>query len=150
MRNAFSKDCLFVAGQTSPEDALGDNDYPTTYIDVSAYEWVNVIIHMGAIHDSDTPKFDVKECDGTTGTLDVIDATNCSHTCAADDDDEMVTFYLETANLSDDHHFISTVCTLSTNGSYASIVYVLGGARHKPVTQTTALLPTASQHIFAG
>ena len=152
MRNAFSKDYLVVKGNTLAETALGNNNYPASgsYIDVSGYEWVNVIIHLGTIHASDTPKFDVYQTDSTTGTLDVIDATYCSHTCAADDDGEVISFYIETANLADDHHFISTTCTLATNGSFADIVYYLGGARHQPVTQTTAVLPTASQHIFAG
>jgi hypothetical protein len=152
MRNIFSGDYLLVAGQTSPEDALGDNDYPASgsYIDVTGYEWVNIIVHLGFVHASDTPVFEVKQAEAVNGTLDVIDATNAKHTCAADDDDEMVSFYIETANLATDHHFLSVVCTLSTTGSYADIVYFLGGARRQPVTQTTALLPTASQHIFAG
>lgn len=152
MRNVFSKDNKVVAGQTSPEDALGNNDYPASgsYIDVSGYEWVNIIVHLGAVHGSDTPKFEVKQAEAVDGTLDTIDATNAACTCAADDDDECVSFYIETANLAADHHFLSVVCTLATNGSYADIMYYLGGARHLPVTQTTALLPSASQLIFAG
>lgn len=152
MRNIFSGDYLFVAGQTSPEDALSAGNYPASasYIDVTGYEWVNVIVHLGAIDASDTPGLELKQADAVDGTLDVIDATNCVHECAADDDDEIVTFYLETANLATDHHFISLVVADVTNGSYADILFILGGARRQPVTQTTALLPAASQHIHAG
>ena len=152
MRRAISNTKKLVAGQTSPEDLLGDNNYPASasYVDVSGYETVDIIIHMGLIHDDDTPTFQVKCADAADGTLDVISATYCVHACATDDDDEFVTFHLETSQLPADHHFLSVVCTLATNGSYADIVYYLGGARHLPVTQTTALLPAASQHIYAG
>ena len=152
MRNAFSKDYKFVAGQTSPEDALSTGAYPASgsYIDVSGYEWVNVVIHLGAIHASDTPKFTMKQTDSASGTLDTISTADCVHTCAADDDDEVVTFYIQTATLKDDHHFLSCSVGSVSNGSYGDIMYFLGGARHQPVTQTTALLPAASQHIHAG
>jgi hypothetical protein len=142
----------FVAGQTSPEDALSTGDYPASgsYIDVSGYEWVNVVIHMGAIDASDTPTFKVQQADATNGTLDTISTANCVVTAAADDDDEVVSFYLETATLADDHHFISVDVSGVANGSYGDIMYYLGGARHLPVSQTTALLPTASQKIHAG
>lgn len=154
MRNAFSKDIKLVAGQTSPEDALSTAAYPASgsYIDVSGYEWVNVLVHLGAIHASDAPAFKLKQTDGTAGaTLDTISTANCVHTCAADDDDECVVLYLETATLAADHHFISlSVASGVSNGSYGDIMFFLGGARHLPVTQATALVPTASQYIHAG
>ena len=142
----------FVAGQTSPEDALAAANYPASgsYIDVTGYQWVNVLIHLGAIDGSDLPSFEIKEAEATNGTADSIDTTYCKHTCAADDDDEMITFAIETAKLSEDHHFLTCTVAAVTNGSYADIVYVLGPARHQPVTQTTALLPTASIHEYAG
>ena len=142
----------FVAGQTSPEDALAAGNYPASasYIDVSGYETVDIVIHMGAIHASDTPKFVVGQSDSVSGTVDTISTANCVHTCAADDDDECVTFHIETATLAADHHFLTTTVSLVTNGSYGDIMYYLGGARHQPVTQTTALLPTASQNTHAG
>ena len=153
MRNAFSKDYLVVAGQTSPEDALSSTAYPASgsYIDVSAYEWVNVVVHLGAIDSSDAPKLVLKQTTATNGgTLDTINSA-MTHTAAADDDDEVVTFYLETANLADDHHFVTlSVASGVSNASYGDIMFYLGGARHQPVTQTTALLPTASQNIYAG
>jgi len=152
MRDAFQKNYKFVAGQTSPEDALGNNNYPATasYIDVSGYEWVEVIIHLGFIHASDTPTFEVFQTNGVSGSLTTLDATNCKKVCAHTDDDQMLTFYIETATLADDHHFLSTTCTLSTNGSYADIIYLLGGARHMPITQDTTMMPSDNQLMRAG
>jgi hypothetical protein len=146
--NAF----LFVAGQTSPEDALSAADYPASgsYIDVTGYQWVNIPIHLGAINASDVPVFEVKCSDATNGTADSIDTTYCQHTCAHDDDDEMITFAIEVAKLPADHHFLTVTVSGVTNGTYGDILFLLGPARHQPVTQTTALLPTASIHEFAG
>lgn len=152
MRNAFSKDYKFVEGNTLCDSVLVTNtDYPASgaYVDVSGYEWVNIVIRLGTLADVFT--FTVKQTNGVSGaTLDTIDATNCVHAVATDDDDEFVTFYIETATLADDHHFITTRITNLASSNYASINYILGGARHQPVTQTTAVLPTASQHIHAG
>jgi len=152
MRNDLAKKFKFVAGQTSPEDALAAGNYPASgsYVDVSGFAEVNIIVHLGAIDASDVPVFEVKETDAVDGTLDVIDATYAKHTCEADDDDEMITFHIETAKLSEDHHFLAVVVSGVTNGSYGDILYILGPAGSQPVTQTTALLPTASQHSFAG
>jgi len=152
MRDELALSRKFVAGQTSPEDALSAGNYPASsaYVDVSGYEWVDIVIHMGAIHASDTPKFTVKQTDSVSGTLDTIDTANCVHTCAADDDDEIVTFHIETAKLAADHHFLSVVAASVANGSYGDIMYYLGGARQQPVTQTTALLPSASINRHAG
>lgn len=148
LTNAFK----FVPGQTSPEDALVAGDYPASnsYVDVTGYQWVNVVIHLGAINASDLPSFEIKEAEATNGTADSIDTTYCKHTCAADDDDEMITFAIETAKLSEDHHFLTCTVAGVTNGSHADIMYILGPARHQPVTQDTDVLPAASQHEFAG
>jgi len=96
MHGNIANDMKIVAGQTSPEDALSAGNYPASgsYIDVSGYEWVNVILHMGAIHASDTPKFILKQTDSASGTLDTISTADCVHTCAADDDDEFVSLFL--------------------------------------------------------
>lgn len=152
MRNAFSKDYEFVEGNALCNTALVTNtNYPASgaYVDVSGYEWVNIIIRLGTI--GATFKFEVFETDGVSGaTLDEIHATETEHSVEADDDDEFVTFYIETANLSEDHHFITTRITDLSSTNYASINYLLGGTRHQPVTQTVAVLPTTSQHIHAG
>lgn len=152
MNQIYSQQAKVVAGQTSPEDALSAGNYPASgsYIDVSGYEGVNVVVHMGAIDAGDTPGLEVKVAEAADGTLDVIDATDCVHEVAADDDDEVITFYIATEALAEDHHFLSLVVADVTNGSYADIMYYLVNPRHLPVTQTTALLPTASQNIYTG
>lgn len=150
MRDAFQKNYKFVAGQTSPEDTLTDTNYPATYIDVSGYEWVEVIIHLGAIDDGDTPTFEVFQSDTASGSLDTLDETNCKKACGGTtDDDQMVTMYIETATLAKDHHFITTACSDGT-ASYADIIYLLGGARHMPVTQDTTMMPSDNQLMRAG
>ena len=66
LTNAFK----FIPGQISPEDALSAGDYPASnsYIDVTGYQWANVVIHLGAIHSSDLPSFEIKEAEATNGT----------------------------------------------------------------------------------
>jgi len=152
MRNAFSKDYKFVQGNALCEAVLvTDQYYPATgnYIDVSGYEWVNVVIRLGTL--GDAFKFEVFQTDATNGsTLDSIHATLCEHSVATTDDGDYVTFYIETARLAEDHHFVTTRVTSLTGSNYASIDYYLGGTRHQPVSQTSDILPAASQHICAG
>ena len=152
MKQIFSNQFKFVAGQTSPEDALAAGNYPASgsYVDVSGYEGVNIVIHLGAIDAADTPTFEVKQSDAADGTLDAIDTTNAKHVCAADDDDECISFYISTQALDEDHHYLSVVVSDVANGSYADIMYYLSDARHLPVSQDTALLPSASQKICTG
>lgn len=141
-----------VKGNALAETALSAADYPASgsYIDVSGFEWVNVMIHLGTIHSSDTPNFELKAAEAANGTLDQISATYCAHHCANDDDGEFVHFALEVATLPVDHHFVSVVVTDVANGSYGDIVFYLCGARTLPVTQTSTVLPTASTHEWAG
>ena len=152
MRPTFQHNYKFVAGQTSPEDLLTAKDYPASgsYIDVTGYEWVEVIIHQGAIHDSDTPTFEVKQAEAVAGTLDTLDATYCKKVSAHSDDDQIISMFITVESLALDHHFLSCVVSGVDNASYADILFLLGGARHVPVTQTTALLPSDNQFIRAG
>ena len=151
MIHEFNLGEKIVVGQTSPEDALTTASYPATsaYIDVSGYEWVNAVVHLGAI--TGTPKFTLKQTDGISGgTLDTIDSANLVHTCATGDDDEILLFHLETAKLAVDHHFI-TMAVASVGTDYGDILYYLGGARHGPVTQdTTNLVVSGNAHRFVG
>jgi hypothetical protein len=142
----YSKNVKIVAGQTSPEDALAAGNYPASgsYVDVAGYEWVNVVIHQGAIHASDTPTFEVKQTDAVDGTLDTLDATNCKKVSAHTDDDQFIVFAIKVEALAADHHFLSTVVSLVTNGSYADIVYHLCAPHKAPVTQN-ATLPSDNQ-----
>ena len=152
MRRAFVKDMYIVAGQTSPEDALSTAEYPASgsFIDVTGYEWANVVVHLGAVHGSDTPTFKIQQSDSISGTMDTISTTLCKKVAAGSDDDQVIVFYLELANLAEDHHFITCDVSAVSNGSYGDIMFYLGGARSKPVTQSTTLIPTDNQLIFAG
>lgn len=148
LSNAFK----FARGNALTETVLSAGDYPASgsYIDVSGYPWVNVIIALGTIHASDLPSFTIKCSDATNGTADILDATYAAHTCAANDDGELVTFAIETAKLPVDHHFLTCAVAGVTNGSYADILFLLGPGLSQPVTQTTAVLPTASKYELAG
>jgi len=152
MRTIFSEDFKFVEGNDKPDTALVNSTaYPASgsYIDVSGYEEVNVIVKLGTL--ADTVAFTLKQTDATNGsTLDTISSTLAKHTVATSDDGELVTFYVETAKLATNHHFLTCYVTGVSGSDYADILFVLGGTRHMPVTQATALLPSASQHIFAG
>jgi hypothetical protein len=151
MRYEFNLKDKIVVGQTSPEDALGSSAYPASgsFIDVSGYEWVNVVVHLGAL--TGTPVFKLKQAESASGTPDTIDATNCVHTVAASDDDEILLFHLETAKLAVDHHFLTLSVTTGVGTDYADILFYLGGARHEPVTQdTTNLVVSGNAHVCAG
>jgi hypothetical protein len=140
-----------VRGQTLPETALADGNYPASgsYIDVSGYKTVDILIHLGTL--ANTVSFTVKESDSASGTLDSINATNCVHTVATDDDGQFVAFHIEVDKLSTDHHFLSVVvASAGSTTDYADIVFLLNGASPKPVSQATAQLPTASEHVHAG
>jgi hypothetical protein len=147
----FADKYKIVEGQDQPETQLSAGNYPASgsYVDVSEVERFHVVIHLGTIHASDTPVFEVKEADANDGTLDVISATYAKHTCAANDDGEWIVFTIETDKLSADHHFVSTVVSGVTNGSYADIFYLLPGLS-QPVTQTAGVLPSASQYQYVG
>jgi len=152
MKPTFQHNYKFVAGQTSPEDALAAGNYPASgsYFDVTGYEWVEVFIKQGAIHASDTPTFEIKQAEAADGTLDTLDATNCKKVSAPTDDDQIISMFITVESLALDHHFLSCVVSGVTNGSYADINFFLGGPRHAPVTQTTALCPSDNQLIRGG
>ena len=144
--------CYIVPGQTSPEDALSSaSNYPASgsYIDVSGCDAVDVIIHLGAINASDTPGFSLKCSDANNGTLDAISASYTSHDSAANDDDEFVTFHLETSALPSEHYYIAVTTSAVSNGSYGDIVFYLW-KRSLPVSQSDSLLPSASIHTYHG
>jgi hypothetical protein len=143
MKNIFSDNFKWVLGQSLCETALSNNTaYPASgsYIDVSDYTAVHVFVHLGTI--ADTVAFTLKQTDSTAGTLDTIDSTNCKKTIATTDDGQCVYFYLDPQTLADDHHFITTYVSGVSGTDYADIYYLLGPARHCPVTQTTTVLPT--------
>ena len=147
----FANKYKIVKGSALVETALSAANYPLSgsYPDVSGCERFHVLIDLGTIHASDIPIFEIKQTDSATGTLDTLDATYAKHTCAADDDGEMVMMTIEVDKLATDHHFVSCVVSGVTNGSYGTIYFLLP-LMSLPVTQTTAVCPAASQHAFVG
>jgi len=152
MRPSFQDDYKFVLGQELVETALNNNTaYPTTasYIDVTGYEWVEVIIHLGTL--ADAVVFTLKQTDGVSGsTLDTIDTANCKKTVATADAGQIISMHLQTEQLAADHHFVTCYVSSVSGSDYADIIYLLGGARHLPVTQATAVCPSDNQLIKAG
>lgn len=154
MRHEFNLAEKIVHGGTASllvETALTNAYYPATgyYIDVSGYEWVNVVVMLGTI--ADTVKFELKQMESLTGTADTIDGTAMAHTIAADDDGEILLFHLETARLAADHHFVSLQVSGNSGSNFGAILFFLGGARHEPVTQdTTNLVVSGNAHVWAG
>jgi len=148
----FVKNVKVMAGQASPEDALSAGNYPASgsYVDVSGYQYVNIVIHLGAVDGSDTPTFEVKEADAANGTLDELDTTNCKKACLGTDDDQVIVLFINVDALSEDHHFLSVVVSGVTNGSYGDIMYYLCGPKKAPVSQDSTLLPSDNQFQKAG
>jgi len=140
-----------VNGQAKPETVLTSTAYPASgsYIDVSGCERFHCLIHWGTIAGGDTPVATLQETDSASGTLDDIDTTYAKHTGANDDDGEWVSFTVEVDQLATDHHFVA--CTLSgISGSTYGEIFFLLPLMSLPVTQTTTVLPSASQHELVG
>lgn len=142
-----------VRGPTNCETAMsGVSALPASgsYIDVSGYEFVHIIAHLGTLHASDTPVLTPKVADSASGTLDVIDST-LAHTCnVTTDDGKFVVWSIEVRKLALDHHFIALALSGTlTNGSYVDVVFLLENGS-QPVSQTTAQVPSANQYHWLG
>jgi len=147
----FADTYKIVNGQSLPETVLSSAAYPASgsYIDVSGCERFHCLVHWGTIAGGDTPVATLKEADAADGTLDTIDATYAAHTGANNDDGEWVSFTVEVDQLSTDHHFVSCVLSGISGSTYGEIFFLLP-LLSLPVTQTTAVLPSASQHALVG
>lgn len=120
-----------------------------SYIDVSSYERVHIWMRNGVVHGSDEPTLEPKVADSVSGTLDRIDSS-LIHTVDPGDDQEYITWTIEVRKLAEDHHFMALdVGGTVSNGSFADGFMVCEG-ESKPVTQTTAVLPSASQYNYVG
>lgn len=131
------------------DTALTDADYPASgsYIDVSAFESFTVIIRLGTIADALTFKPQVADAvDGTPADI----STDLNHTIAADDDGEWIMWHIETRKLDTDSHFFTVDVSGNSGSNYADMFLLGNQYSSKPVTQTTGLLPTTSQYVYAG
>ena len=153
MGQIFSNSFKVAKGSATLAQAIAAaTDLPASgsYVNVAGYERVHIIAALGVIHGSDAPTLEPKCSDAVDGTADSIDETNLKHTVDVADDEEFVTWTIEVAKLPVNHHFLLIdVGGTTTNGSYGFIFFLLEGL-DLPVTQTTAVLPTASQYAYGG
>jgi hypothetical protein len=146
------KNWKFAAGSaTMGAQVAAATNIPASgsYVNVSDAIRVHIVAHWGVVHASDIPTLEPKCSDAADGTADVIDA-DLLHTAAADDDNEFVVWTIEVESLPEDHYFLLVdVAGTVSNGSFADVFFLLE-MQDRPVTQTTAVLPTASQYYFGG
>ena len=143
INGSFSERFKIEKGNALAETAVtGLTSWPASgaFIDVSGYEFVHIVAHMGTIHASDTPALEPKCSDSVSGTLDVISAT-LAHTCnVTTDDGDILVWSIEVRKLALDHHFLAlAVSGTLTNGSYIDVQFFLEGGS-QPVTQGTGVV----------
>ena len=139
-----------MRGPTLCETALsGITALPASaaFIDVSGYEFVHIIAHLGTVHASDTPTLTPKCSDAANGTADTIHADLVA-TVAADDDGQMLVWSIEVRKLPVDHHFVTLGFSGTlTNGSYCDVVFLLENGS-QPVSQVAAQVPKDQATAF--
>ena len=120
-----------------------------SYVDVRGAKWVHILCKLGVVHASDAPTLEPKVTTAANGTLAQI-SSSLAHTVANDDDQEWVTWSIEVESLAEGNFFIAVdVGGTVSNGSFAEVFFLLD-MNEKPVTQTTAVLPTTSKYTYAG
>lgn len=119
--------------------------YPgTTYIDVSQFKYVDVVINMGAM--TGPVVFSMMENTASTGgTLDVIDATNAKITFATANKQKCALFHIDTEHLSNNHHYIAIKQTGGGAGDFGDVLFFLHSAKTEPVTNATATFPYSDE-----
>jgi len=135
----------------APEDALNAATvYPaTTYVDVSNYKYVDVLVNHGALTGTITWSL-MENTASTGGTLDVIDATYAKATVSTANADKCAMFHLDTEHLANNHNYIAIKQTGGGAADYADVLFLLHGAKTTPVTNATATFPTAMVKTLAG
>jgi hypothetical protein len=145
--NAFK----VVKGQNGDTFLLGNTDYPASgsYIDISKTERFHVVAHMGNIHASDVPVIEIKQTTAAGGTLTTISTTYAKRTLSTANADQFVVFTIESRKLTEDNFYVAANISGVTNGTLGDIFFLLPETT-VPVTQTTTVLPAASQLRFTG
>ena len=143
MNNILAKNMKVMLGSAKPETAMsGVAAYPASgsYVDVSGFEYVHILAHLGTLHASDTPTLTPKCSDSASGTLDVIDSSLAYECNVTDDDGDVLMWSIEVRKLPLDHHFLAlaTSGTL-TNGSYIDVLFFLENGS-QPVTQPSTVV----------
>ncbi len=154
MNGSLAERFKIVRGPTNCETALsGVSVLPASgsFIDVSGYEFVHIIAHVGAVHASDEPVLTPKCSDAANGTADTISSALAA-TVAADDDGQMLVWSIEVRKLPTDHHFVALgISGTVTNGSYCDVIFLLEKGS-QPVTQVAAQIPAdqATSFVYLG
>jgi hypothetical protein len=143
-----------VPGKAAPESQITAGNYPASgsYVDVSGCERFHVLIHLGAVHNSDAPTFEVKQASAADGTLKAISEAYCKWTGAGTSDNNLVLITIETDKLdiNNGYKYVTVVAAGTlTNGTYADILYLLP-LTSEPVTQLTTICPAANQLAYVG
>lgn len=135
-------------GNAACETALsGVSAIPASgsYWDVSGATYVTIIGHLGTIHASDSPTFELKCADSASGTLDAISASALKYTPnVTSDDNKFMIWDVKVDTLPADHHFLAIALggTL-TNGSYADI-FMLKRNFSAPISQSASLISSSA------
>ena len=138
---------------STPNDTLAaGTDLPASgsYIYIGDCERYHIILWWGAINAGDTPVVEVKQAPSAGGTPAALSQTNLRHTAANDDDGEFVEFSVETRKHEKGSDYVLLDVIGGVTNATLAAVFLLKCENALPVTQTTAVLPTASQHRFTG
>lgn len=138
----LSNNMKIVRGNALAETALSAAKYPASgsFVDLFGAKRCTIIVHLGTIHASDAPAFQVESVTAINGTP--ADITGMLHECAADDDGEFVVFHVDPKFLTEGHRWLTLDVTDVANGSFGDIIYLLE-MESVPVTQP-ATVPAAS------
>jgi len=143
----FGRDYFVEVGTTLCETALtGVSAIPASggYWDVSMCDYVHVVGHLGTIHPSDSPTFELQCAEAADGTLDAISATALKFTPAVTDDGQMIMWDIKVDTLPADHHYLGiAVAGTLTNGSYADFM-VFKGRLSIPVSQSATQISSSA------
>lgn len=149
----FSNNFKFYPMTLTTNDTLAaGTDLPASgsYINIGNCERYHIILRWGGINAGDTPVVEPKQAASASGTPTEIDATDLQHTAANDDDNEYVTWTIETRKHTKGYPFaLLDVEGGVTNATLADVL-LIKEEFNLPVTQTTSVLPTASQHRHTG
>jgi len=150
----FANQYKIVPGKAAPESQISAGNYPASgsYVDVSGCERFHVLIHLGAVHNSDAPTFEVKQAAAADGTLKAISEADCKWTGAGTSDNNLVMITIETDKLdiNNGYKYVTVVAAGTlTNGTYGDIIFLLP-LTSEPVTQNTTICPAANQLAYVG
>lgn len=146
----FYSNVKIVPGKT-PEAAITNAtaNYPAAGVDVRGYEFVDVLVHVGALDSALTAQLMCNTA-ATGGTLDAVDVTYAKNTVGATDDGQLFLFNLEVAKLPKDHFYLTCQLKGATGNDYADVLFFLHNGKPTPVTQVSASLPAENVKTYAG